>query len=73
MPIHRKRFRIEETFNGDMPIPAAVDGDIGPMHREIMTELRAIRAEMASPGRGAAHSWRRRIYLARGRRCSGVA
>jgi chemotaxis protein CheZ len=54
MPIHRKRFRIEETFNGDMPIPAAVDGDIGPMHREIMTELRAIRAEMASPGRGAA-------------------
>src|SRR5712671_1771522 len=54
MPIHRKRFRIEEAFNGDMPITAAVDGDIGPMHREIMTELRAIRAEMASPGHGAA-------------------
>src|SRR5258708_35286503 len=54
MPIHRKRFRIEEAFNGDMPIPAAVDGDIGPMHREIMTELRAIRAEMAGPGHGAA-------------------
>src|SRR5207245_3905110 len=54
MPIHRKRFRIEEAFNGDMPIPAAVDGNIGPMHREIMTELRAIRAEMASPGHGAA-------------------
>ena len=54
MPIHRKRFRIEEAFNGDMPIPSAVDGDIGPMHREIMTELRAIRAEMASPGHGAA-------------------
>ena len=54
MPIHRKRFRIEEAFNGDMPIPAAVDGDISPMHREIMTELRAIRAEMASPGHGAA-------------------
>jgi len=53
-PIHRKRFRIEEAFNGDMPITAAVDGDIGPMHREIMTELRAIRAEMASPGHGAA-------------------
>src|SRR5260221_11752558 len=51
MPIHRKRFRIEEAFNGDT---AAVDGDIGPMHREIMTELRAIRAEMASPGHGAA-------------------
>src|ERR1700692_1309284 len=54
MPIHRKRFRIEEAFNGDMPIPAAVDGDIGPMHHEIMTELRAIRAQMASPGHGAA-------------------
>src|SRR5437588_3514048 len=54
MPIHRKRFRIEEAFNGDMPIPAAVDGNIGPMHREIMAELRAIRAEMASPGHGAA-------------------
>src|SRR5260370_4788237 len=54
MPIHRKRFRIEEAFNGDMPITAAVDGDIGPMHREIMTELRAIRAEMASTGHGAA-------------------
>ena len=54
MPIHRKRFRIEEAFNGDMPITAAVDGDIGPMHREIMAELRAIRAEMASPGHGTA-------------------
>src|SRR5258705_9203382 len=54
MPMHRKRFRIEEAFNGDMPIFAAVDGDIGPMHREIMTELRAIRAEMAGPGHGAA-------------------
>src|SRR6266568_1138243 len=54
MPIHRRRFRIEEAFNGDMQIPSAVDGDIGPMHREIMTELRAIRAQMASPGHGAA-------------------
>jgi chemotaxis protein CheZ len=54
MPIHRKRFRIEEAFNGFMPMPAAVDGDIGPMHHEIMTELRAIRAQMASPGHDAA-------------------
>ena len=54
MPIHRKRFRIEEAFSRDMPVPAAFDGDIGPMHREIMSELRAIRAEMASPGHGAA-------------------
>jgi chemotaxis protein CheZ len=50
----RKRFRIEQAFGGDMPISAAVDGDIGPMHREIMAELRAIRAQMASPGHIAA-------------------
>jgi chemotaxis protein CheZ len=54
MPVHRKRFRIEEAFAGDMPMPAAADGDVGPMHREIMTELRAIRAQMAGPGRSAA-------------------
>src|SRR4051794_36808015 len=50
MPNHRRRFRIEEAFAGDMPVPAVADGDIGPMHREIMTELRAIRAQMAGPG-----------------------
>jgi chemotaxis protein CheZ len=54
MPVHRKRFRIEEAFVGDMPMPATVDGDVGPMHREIMTELRAIRAEMGGPGHSAA-------------------
>ena len=54
MPIHRKRFRIEEAFLGDMPMTAVVDGDVGPMHREIMTELRALRAEMAGPGHSAA-------------------
>jgi chemotaxis protein CheZ len=54
MPIHRKRFRIEEAFLGDMAMPAIVDGDVGPMHREIMTELRAIRAQMASPAHSAA-------------------
>ena len=50
MPIHRRRFRIEEAFVGDMPSPSVADGEVGPMHREIMTELRAIRAQMASPG-----------------------
>jgi chemotaxis protein CheZ len=50
----RKRFRIEQAFGDDMPISAAVDGDIGPMHREIMAELRAIRAQMASPAHIAA-------------------
>jgi chemotaxis protein CheZ len=51
MPIHRRRFRVEEPFVGDMS--AAVDGDAGPMHHEIMTELRALRAQMAGPGRSA--------------------
>ncbi len=50
MPIHRRRFRIEEAFLGDAPIPAVTDGDPGPMHREIMSELRAIRAQMGRPG-----------------------
>ena len=51
MPVHRRRFRIEQAVVGDMPMPAAVDGDVGPIHHEIMAELRAIRAQMASPGR----------------------
>ena len=54
MPVHRRRFRIEEAFVGDMPMPAVADGDVGPMHREIMTELRAIRTQMAGAGHSAA-------------------
>jgi chemotaxis protein CheZ len=54
MPVNRRRFRIEEAFVGDLPMPAAVDGDVGPMHREIMKELRAMRAQMAAGGRSAA-------------------
>jgi chemotaxis protein CheZ len=51
MPVHRKRFRIEEAFGGDVTTPELVDGgEIGPMHSEIMAELRAIRAQMASAG-----------------------
>jgi chemotaxis protein CheZ len=50
MPIHRRRFRIEEAVAGDMPIPSVADGgDVGPMHQEIMSELRAIRSQMAAP------------------------
>ena len=52
MPIHRRRFRIEQAVVGDMPIATAADGDIGPMHHEIMSELRAIRAQMGSSGSG---------------------
>jgi chemotaxis protein CheZ len=47
MPVHRKRFRIEEGIVGDMPAAGIVDGEPGPMHNEIMAELRAIRAQMA--------------------------
>jgi chemotaxis protein CheZ len=51
MPVHRKRFRIEEAFGADAPpAPEVIGGDIGPMHHEIMAELRAIRAQMGSSG-----------------------
>jgi chemotaxis protein CheZ len=53
MPFHRRRFRIEEAYAGDMPA-AAGDGETGPMHHEIMAELRAIRAQMAGSLRGIA-------------------
>ncbi len=54
MPVQRRRFRIEEAFAGDLPMPAAIDGDAGPMHHEIMSELRALRAQMAGTGRSVA-------------------
>jgi chemotaxis protein CheZ len=51
MSVSRKRFRIEEAILGDAPmLVAAEGGDIGPMHREIMSELRSIRAQMAAGG-----------------------
>jgi chemotaxis protein CheZ len=53
MPVHRKRFRIEESFFGAAPALAGTDDDVSPMHREIMSELRAIREQMAAPHRGA--------------------
>src|SRR6266699_1754688 len=52
MPIHRRRFRIEQAVVGDMPIAAVADGDIGPMHHEIMSELRALRTQMGGSGAG---------------------
>src|SRR5580704_8882457 len=55
MPVHRRRFRIEEAFGvDDMPAAALADGDAGPMHHEIMNELRAIRAQMAGAGQSTA-------------------
>jgi chemotaxis protein CheZ len=53
MPIHRKRFRAETAINGALPMPEIVESDAGPMHREIMSELRAIRAQMAGAPKGA--------------------
>lgn len=53
MSVNRKRFRVEQAILGDAPMvmPAGPEVDVGPMHREIMNELRAIRAEMAAPAR----------------------
>ncbi len=53
MPVHRKRFRIEQVVDG-MPSAEVVESDTGPMHREIMAELRAIRAQMAGKANSAA-------------------
>lgn len=53
MSVNRKRFRIEQAIMGDAPVSmslAADGGEIGPMHREIMSELRAIRAQMGAGG-----------------------
>jgi chemotaxis protein CheZ len=51
MPVHRKRFRIEEVQHGSMPVVDAPQGDVSQSHSEIMSELRAIRAQMAAPHR----------------------
>ncbi|WP_213773194.1 protein phosphatase CheZ [Bradyrhizobium sp. dw_78] len=54
MPIHRRRFRVEKAVTGDMPMPEVADDEVGPTNHEIMSELRAIRSQMAAPGRSAA-------------------
>jgi chemotaxis protein CheZ len=53
MAVHRKRFRVEDIVGGEMPaLDVAEEGP--PMHSEIMAELRAIRAQMASFGHAGA-------------------
>ena len=52
MPVHRKRYRIEEVQYGAMPMADAGSGDVSHSHNEIMSELRAIRAQMGTPHRG---------------------
>jgi chemotaxis protein CheZ len=57
MAVHRRRFRIEALQSDLQPgLPMIAQDDDGalPYHREIMNELRAIRAEMAAPHRAAA-------------------
>jgi chemotaxis protein CheZ len=56
MPAPRRRFRIEQAIVGDMPALPDADGEVGPMHHEIMSELRAIRAQMAAPDHSPATS-----------------
>ena len=51
MSIQRKRFRIEELTLGSAPPLAPIDGDTGPTHHDIMSELRAIRAQIVGGGR----------------------
>ena len=52
MAVHRKRFRVEDIAGGEMPI-LDVTEETGPMHSEIMAELRAIRAQMARSSHAA--------------------
>lgn len=47
MTIQRKRFRIEEMQSGGMPVLDEEGGDLMPFHNKIMSELRAIREQMA--------------------------
>src|SRR5215475_4604402 len=49
MPVQRKRFRIEEFRTDGATMPEMMDGEVMPYHREIMSELRAIRAQMGRP------------------------
>src|ERR1700745_908703 len=48
MAVQRKRFRIEESVGIDMPAAEGMGGGYGPMHREIMAELHAIRVQMGN-------------------------
>jgi len=55
MPVQRKRFRVEEVSNG-APVIEEFEhsGEPMPQHSEIMSELRAIRAQMGSTQRTVA-------------------
>ncbi len=48
MAIQRKRFRIEAMQGGEVPVFDHDESDVPAHHQQIMSELRAIRAQMAS-------------------------
>lgn len=52
MAVQRKRFRIEAIQPGGMPVLDHEGGDAAPHHHQIMSELRAIRTQMASHHNG---------------------
>jgi chemotaxis protein CheZ len=54
MPVQRKRFRIEEAGCEAASMQEATDAGLMPYHNEIMSELRAIRAQMSMPASNAA-------------------
>lgn len=56
MAVQRKRFRIEETSLGVAPGQFLVESENAPKHSEIMSELRAIREQMAMPNGNVAHN-----------------
>lgn len=49
MAIQRKRYRIETMQSGELPIIVQEDGSVSAQHHQVMSELRAIRSQMASP------------------------
>ena len=59
MSVNRKRFRVEQAYVGELSMPA--EGEVGPMHHEIMAELRAIRAQMAAVRSGVPETAESRI------------
>jgi len=54
MPVQRKRFRIEETGYDAASMQDMIDASPMPHHNEIMSELRAIRAQMGGAPNGDA-------------------
>lgn len=54
MPVQRKRFRVEEVGYETVSMPEMIDTAPMPYHSEIMSELRAIRAQMAMAHGGEA-------------------